>query len=99
MRLQKTMLGRRPIKPAKTLHLHFIHQFAVKSATAVCANALTQRYVMRWRRVVMTSKMNRCGGAMAQTAFGLLFLLAATLFAPFAHAEAPLGITLDQATI
>jgi hypothetical protein len=47
----------------------------------------------------MTSKMDRCGGVMAQTGFGFLFFLAATLFAPFAYAEAPLGITLDQATI
>jgi hypothetical protein len=46
----------------------------------------------------MTSKMDRCGGAIAHTAFGLL-LLAATLFAPCANAEEPLGITLDQATI
>jgi Flp pilus assembly secretin CpaC len=95
------MLGRRRIKPSKTLHLHFIHQFAVKSAAAACAEALTQGYATSWRRVVMTSKMDRCGGATAsRTTFGLLLLAAAMLLAAPAFAsEAVLGITLDKATI
>jgi len=95
------MLGGQVAGAANTLHFHFIHQFAVKLAEAVCAEALTQGYVMRWRRVVMTSKMDRCGSATAsRTAFGLLLLAAATLLAPSVSAsEAPLGITLDKATI
>jgi hypothetical protein len=94
------MLDGRIVRPANTVHLHFVHQFAVKLAAAVCAEALTQGYVASWRRVVMTSNMHRCGGARAVRAFGLVLLAAATLIAPCAFAaEAPLGITLDQATI
>src|SRR3954449_6907293 len=98
--MEKTMLDGRIVRPANTVHLHFVHQFAVKLAAAVCAEALTQGYVASWRRVVMTSNMHRCGGARAVRAFGLVLLAAATLIAPCAFAaEAPLGITLDQATI
>jgi len=37
------MLARQVVTAAKTLHLQFIHQFEVKSAPAVSAEALTQR--------------------------------------------------------
>jgi hypothetical protein len=37
------MLARQVVTVTKTLHLHFIHQFEVKSEPAACAEALTQR--------------------------------------------------------
>ena len=36
------MLGRQVVTAMNTLHLHFIHQFEVKSGVAVRAEALTQ---------------------------------------------------------
>jgi Flp pilus assembly secretin CpaC len=94
------MLGGQLAGPTNTLHLHFVHQFAVKSVAAACAEALTQGYGMSWWRVVMTSKMDRCGGATAsRTAVGLLLLAAMLLAAPAFASEAALGITLDKATI
>ena len=41
--MPKSMLGRQVVSVTKTLHLHFIHQFAVKLALAVRAGALTYR--------------------------------------------------------
>lgn len=40
-RTEMTLLNRGANRATNTLHLHFIHQFAVKSVAAVCAEALT----------------------------------------------------------
>ena len=57
--MPKTSLNRRVAGATNTLHLHFIHHFAVKSALAVCAEVLTAAvWLMRWRRVAMKSKMD-----------------------------------------
>jgi len=80
-----------------TLHLHFIHQFAVKSGLAPCAEALT------WRQVQFPGDV-----AMRATMFGAnakatRLLLALGLFAAIAPAPAKaadtLNVVLDQATI
>ena len=41
--MPKSMLERQVVSATKTLHLHFVHHFAVKSAVAVRANVLTYR--------------------------------------------------------
>jgi hypothetical protein len=40
------MLNHPVDRTANTLHLHFIHHFAVKSGRAVCAEVLTEGKVM-----------------------------------------------------
>jgi Flp pilus assembly secretin CpaC len=82
-----------------TLHLHFIHHFAVKSAMAACAEVLAEALATGRRRVAMKPKMER-RGTVSRWASGPVWL-ALTAFAPLpgAAAEAPLGIVLDQATL
>jgi hypothetical protein len=83
-----------------TLHLHFIHHFAVKSASAVCAEVRGRAVVTRRRRVAMKPKMDRGGARASRTASALVWLaVAALLPQPILAADAPLGIVLDQATL
>jgi Flp pilus assembly secretin CpaC len=82
-----------------TLRLHFIHQFAVKSALATCADVLTYRQAGLSGDAVMRANMlRRVGQKIVRLAFGVL--AAAVLLLPAAvRAEDPLQITLDQASI
>jgi Flp pilus assembly secretin CpaC len=91
----------RPVNRAtNTLHLHFIHHFAVKSASAVCAEVPAEEFVTRRRRVAMKPKMDRGGARASRTASALVWLaVAASLPQSTFAAEAPLGIVLDLATL
>jgi Pilus formation protein N terminal region len=90
-----------PINSAtNTLHLHFIHHFAVKSAVAACAEVPAEEFVTRRRRPPMKAKMDRCGARASRTASALVWLaLAALLPQSLFAAEAPLGVVLDQAAL
>jgi hypothetical protein len=83
-----------------TLHLHFIHHFAVKSALAICAEVQAEAFVTGRRRVAMKPKMDRGGAKAARTASALVWLaVAVVLPQSIFAAEAPLGIVLDQASL
>jgi hypothetical protein len=88
-------------RATNTLHLHFIHHFAVKSALAVCVEALAEALVTGRRRVAMEPKMDRRGGARAARTAAALAWLATVALTPLAvsAADAPLGVVLDQATL
>ena len=81
------------IGAAKTLHLHFIHQFAVKSALAVRANVLTHRQVGASENAVMKATRIR------ETTAVLALILSIFLLPRVAGAAETVEVVLDQAAL
>jgi hypothetical protein len=88
----------------KTLHLHFIHQFAVKSVPGLSASACCPGGRFKpfgaVGDLVMTAKVDRTGhgNAACRAVAGLVAALM-LLVAPPASAAEALKVVLDQATI
>src|ERR1043166_6088638 len=91
------MLARQVVTAMNTLHLHFIHQFAVKSASGGPRKSADLRAAISWRRVAMKSKFGR--GEAALPVFALALLPAVLLPRAALAAEPPLNIVVDQATL
>lgn len=81
-----------------TLHSHFIHHFAVKSAPVACAEVLAG-VVMRVRRVTMKSTTGRRDGARAARMALLFVWIVAAVALPRPVFANELGIVLDQASL